>query len=166
MTSSLGQTRVLLSPESTTIYWRLKYRLELFPSNPCLRSTRSIGGDYNHQVLCFFFGLKDLLLLLGGLLGQQHRVNVWQDTSRGDGDLAQQLAQLFVVAHSQLDVAGHDPGLLVVTGSVAGQLQDLSREVLQDCSQVDWGACPDSCGVLALLQVPCDTAHRELHTAG
>ena len=45
--------------------------------------------------------------------------------TRGDSDIAQQLAQLLVIAHSQLDVAGDDTGLLVVAGSVACQLQHL-----------------------------------------
>ena len=45
-----------------------------------------------------------------------------------DGDVAEQLAQLLVVAHGQLDVAGDDAGLFVVAGSVACQLQHLSTE--------------------------------------
>ena len=41
-------------------------------------------------------------------------MDVGQDTTGGDGDAAQQLAQLLIVAHSQLDVPGDDAGLLVV----------------------------------------------------
>ena len=37
----------------------------------------------------------------------------------------QQLAELLVVAHGELDVARHDPVLLVVARRVAGQLQHL-----------------------------------------
>ena len=88
------------------------------------------------------------LLLLGGLLRQQHRVDVGQDTAGSDGDSAQQLAQLLIVAHGQLDVAGNDAGLLVVAGSVACQLQDLSCQVLQHCSQVHWGTSAHTAGVL------------------
>ena len=106
--------------------------------------------------------MASLLLLLGGFFGQQHCVDVGQHTAGGDGDLAQQLAELLVVAHSQLDVAGHDAGLLVVPGSVTGQLQDLSREVLQHGSQIDGCAGTDAGGVLALLQVAGDTTHGEL----
>ncbi|KAJ9506130.1 hypothetical protein QJQ45_016512 [Haematococcus lacustris] len=68
------------------------------------------------------------LALLAGLLGHQHGLDVGQHATGGDGDLAQQLAQLLVVAHGQLDVAGHDAGLLVVAGSVAGQLQHLGHQ--------------------------------------
>ncbi|KAA8593245.1 hypothetical protein FQN60_009361 [Etheostoma spectabile] len=39
-------------------------------------------------------------------------------------------------------VAGDDPGLLVVAGSVSSQLQDLSGQVLQHSRQVDGGAGP------------------------
>ncbi len=59
------------------------------------------------------------LLLLGLGLGQQHGVDAGQHTASSDGHLAQQLGQLLVIADGQLDVAGHDAGLLVVTSSVA-----------------------------------------------
>ena len=75
-------------------------------------------------------------------------MDVRQHTASGDGHLAQQLAQLLVVANSQLDVTGDDTCLLVVPvknqnkltrlvcpqeqaggqhapGSIACQLQDL-----------------------------------------
>ena len=39
-----------------------------------------------------------------GLLGQQHRLDVGQDAALSDGDFAQQLVQLLVVAVSQLQV--------------------------------------------------------------
>ncbi|GFH25802.1 uncharacterized protein HaLaN_23830 [Haematococcus lacustris] len=74
------------------------------------------------------------LALLAGLLGHEHGLDVGQHATRGDGDLPQQLAQLLVVAHGQLDVAGHDAGLLVVTGCVAGQLQHLGHQVAGDAA--------------------------------
>ncbi|KAK2852043.1 hypothetical protein Q5P01_008319 [Channa striata] len=68
------------------------------------------------------------LLLDGflGLLGQQHRLDVGQHAALSDGDSAEQLVELLVVAHGQLQVTGDDPGLLVVAGGVSCQLQDLS----------------------------------------
>ncbi|KAF0022889.1 hypothetical protein F2P81_024870 [Scophthalmus maximus] len=63
-----------------------------------------------------------------GLLGQQHRLDVGQHAALSDGDSAQQLVELLVVADSQLQVTGDDPGLLVVAGRVTGQLQDLSGQ--------------------------------------
>ena len=68
-----------------------------------------------------------LFLLLLALLRQQDRVDVRQDTARGDGHRAQQLGQLFIVSDSQLDVSRYDPGLLVVSRGVAGEFEHFSR---------------------------------------
>ena len=61
-------------------------------------------------------------------------------------------------------MTGDDPGLLVVTGSVAGQLENFGGEVLHDGGQVDRSAGTDSLGVVALAQQTVDTADRELET--
>jgi len=61
----------------------------------------------------------------GGLLGEQVLVDVGHDAAARDGGAAEQLRQLLVVADSQLDVARHDAGLLVVPRSVPGQLKNL-----------------------------------------
>ena len=95
----------------------------------------------------------DLSLLLG-LLGEQDAVDVGKDTAGGDGDTAEQLAQLLVVADGQLDVTGHNAVLLVVAGSVASKLKHLGGEVLEDGSQVHGGASTDALGILALLEDP------------
>ena len=70
------------------------------------------------------------LLGLLGLLWQQNSLDVGQNTTLGDGHTSEQLVQFLVVADGQLQVAGDDPALLVVAGSVAGQLEHLSCEVL------------------------------------
>ena len=82
-------------------------------------------------------------------------------------------------------MAGDDPGLLVVPGSVAGQLEDLSSEVLHDGGQVDRGSSANPLGVVTLTEQPglkdknyyytgykvwselspVDAAHRELETS-
>lgn len=64
-------------------------------------------------------------------------VNVWQNTTLCDGDVSQKLVQLLIVADSELKVTRDDTGLLVVTSSVTGQLEDLSRQVLKDSGEVD-----------------------------
>ena len=79
----------------------------------------------------------NLLLVSTGLLGQENGLDVGQDTSLGDGDSAQELVQLLVVADGQLQVAGVDSGLLVVAGSVASQLEHFSGEVFENSGQVD-----------------------------
>jgi len=89
-------------------------------------------------------------------------VDVREDTAGGDGDAAQQLVQLLVVLDGERDVARDDARLLVVARGVAGELQDLSAEVLENGGEVDRGAGTHAGGVLALAQVAADTADREL----
>eukprot|EP00045_Choanoeca_perplexa_P009715 m.94793 g.94793 ORF g.94793 m.94793 type:complete len:54 (-) comp15004_c0_seq3:25-186(-) len=43
--------------------------------------------------------------LAGALLGEEDVVDVGQDTTLGDGHTRQQLVELFIVTHGQLDVA-------------------------------------------------------------
>ena len=58
------------------------------------------------------------------LLREQHGLDIGQNAALGDGDLAQQLVQLLVVADSQLQVTRDDARLLVVSRRIARQLQD------------------------------------------
>ena len=104
------------------------------------------------------------LLCLLGLLGEKHGLDVWQHTSLRDGDTGEQFVQLLVVADGQLQVTGDDPGLLVVTGSVACELEHLSGQVLHDGGQVHWGTSADALGVVSLAQVTVDTSNGELQT--
>ena len=53
-----------------------------------------------------------------------------------------------------LKVPGNDPGLLVVPGSVAGELEDLSSEIFHDGGQVDRGSGSDPLGVVSLAEKP------------
>ena len=64
-------------------------------------------------------------------------VNVGEDTTLGDGDVAEQLVQFLVVADGELEMTGDDTGLLVVTGGVASQFEDFSSQVLKDGCEVD-----------------------------
>ena len=89
-------------------------------------------------------------------------MDVGEDTTGGDGDGAQQLGELLIVADGQLDVAGHDAGLLVVAGGVAGELKNLGGEVLEDRGEVHGGTGADAGGVLAGLEVARDAADGEL----
>ena len=105
---------------------------------------------------------RRLLGGLLGLLGQEHGLDVGQNTSLGDGDAGEQLVELLVVADGQLQVAGDDPALLVVTGGVSCQLENLGCQVLHDGGQVDWGTGSHPLGVVALPQVTVDASHGEL----
>ena len=107
---------------------------------------------------------KSLRLLLG-LLGQEHGLDVGQYTSLGDGHAGEQFVKLLVVADGQLQVTGDDTGLLVVAGSVAGQLEHFSGEVLHDGGQVDGCAGTDALSVVSLAEQTVDTADGELQTS-
>ena len=107
---------------------------------------------------------RDLLGLLG-FLGQKHGLDVRQDTSLGDGDTGQKLVQFLVVADGQLQVTGDDPGLLVVTGGVSCQLENLSGQVFHDGGQVHGGTGSDALTIVALAEQTMDSAHWELQTS-
>jgi len=92
-------------------------------------------------------------------------LDVGQDTTLSDGDAGEELVQLLVVADGQLEMAGDDPGLLVVSGSIASQFENLSSEVLHDGSQVDRGSSPDPLSVVAFSQEPMDTSDGELKSS-
>jgi len=67
-------------------------------------------------------------------------VDVGEHAALGDGHAAKELVELLVVADGQLDVAGDDAALLVVAGSVAGELKDLG---LGDWRDEGWGGARD-----------------------
>ena len=74
--------------------------------------------------------------LLAGLLGEEDGVDVRKDTTRSDGDSAKELVEFLVVLDGEGNVPGDNPGLLVVTGGVSGELENLSAEVLKDSSKL------------------------------
>ena len=91
-------------------------------------------------------------------------VNVGEDTTLGDGDVAEQLVQLLVVPDGELKVTGDDTGLLVVARSVTGQLEDFGSEVLKDGSEVDGSTSTDTLSVVALAKETVDTTDGESET--
>ena len=102
---------------------------------------------------------------LAGLLGlfrQKHCLDVGQYTTLGDGYARQKLVQLLVVADGELQVTGDDPRLLVVTGGVSCQLENLGSQILHDGSQVDGRSGSDALGVVALAQMAVNTTDGEL----
>ena len=83
----------------------------------------------------------------------------------GDCDVTEKLVQFLVVADGELQMTGDDSGLLVVSGSVASQLEDLSSEVLENGSQVDWGTSTDTLSIVALAEETVDTTDWESETS-
>ena len=100
--------------------------------------------------------------LLFGLLGEEDGLDVGEDASLGDGDAGEELVQLLVVPDGELEVTGDDACLLVVAGSIAGQLEDLRSQVLHHGGQVDGRAGPHALRVVALPQKTVDAPHGEL----
>ena len=92
-------------------------------------------------------------------------MNVGEDTTLGDGDVAEKLVQLLIVADGELEVTGDDTGLLVVTGGVASKLEDFGSEVLEDSSEVDGSAGTDTLSVVALAEETVDTTNGECETS-
>ena len=88
-------------------------------------------------------------------------VDVGEDTTLGNGDVSEKLVQLLIVPDGELKMPGNDTGLLVVTGSVTSQLENLSSEVLEDGGEVDGSAGTDTLGVVALAEETVDTTNGE-----
>lgn len=101
---------------------------------------------------------------LVALLGQKDSLDVGQDTSLGDGHSRKQFVQLLVITDGQLQMSGDDPGLLVVSGSVSSQLQNLSSQIFHDCSKVDWGSSSNPLGIVSLAEKTMDPSDGELKT--
>ena len=99
------------------------------------------------------------------LLWEKDGVDVWKNTTLGNGDGAEKLVQLLVVSDSKLDVSWDNSGLLVVTGGVTGKLKDLSSQVLKDGCEVHRGTSTDTGSVLTLLQESTDSSDRELKSS-
>ena len=89
-------------------------------------------------------------------------MDVGEDTTGGNGNSTEQLVQLFVVADGELNVTRDNALLLVITGGVASEFQDLSGQVLEDGSEVHWRTSTDAGGVATDAQVTMDAAHWEL----
>ena len=92
-------------------------------------------------------------------------MDVGEDSARGDGDSAQKLIELLIVLDGKGDVPRDDATLLVVPGSVSGELEDLSAQVIQDGGEVDASSNSGPLGVSALPQVPSDTGDGELKSS-
>ena len=111
----------------------------------------------------FLWVKADLCLgFLLGLLGQKYGLDVGKNTSLCDGDTGKKFVQLLVVTDSQLKVTGNNSCLLVVTGSIARQLKNLSAQVFEHSSQVHWSTGADSLSVIAFAEKTVDSTNWEL----
>lgn len=109
--------------------------------------------------------LRGVLATLDSLLGEKVLVDVGKNTTLGNGDVSEKLVQLLVVANSELQVTGDDTGLLIVTGSVTGQLEDFGSEVLENGGEVDGSTSTNTLSIIALPQETVNTTHGESKTS-
>ena len=115
---------------------------------------------------CFPLMRKDSLLgSLVGLLGKENSLDVGENSTLSDGDTSKKLVQLFVVSDGKLKMSWDDPGLLVVTGSIAGQLENLSCKVFHDSSQIDGSTSTNTGSVVTLAEETMDTSNWELKSS-
>ena len=91
--------------------------------------------------------------------------DVGEDTSFGNGGVVEELVEFLVVSDGQKNVSGDDSGLLVVLGGVSGELEDLSSEVLKNCSKIDGGTSSDSLGVVGVSEESSNSSDGELKSS-
>merc|ERR1712128_79132 len=112
--------------------------------------------------------VRSFSLSLGSLLrllGEEDSLDVGENTTLGDGHTSKELVEFLVIPDGQLQVSGDDPGLLVVTGSVASQLKNLSCKVFHDSSQVDRGSSSNTLSIVSLAEKTMDTSNWELESS-
>ena len=89
-------------------------------------------------------------------------MDVRDDTTAGDGSLDQGV-KLFVASDGKQQVSGRDSLHLQILRGVAGELEDLGREVLQDGSAVHGRSSSDSAvGTHSRFQESMDSSDGEL----
>ena len=106
--------------------------------------------------------------LLGSLvrfLGEENSLDVGEDSTLSNGDTSKELVQLLVIPDGKLKMSWDDSGLLVVTGSIASQLKNLSSKVLHDSSQIDWSSSTNTGSIVTLAEETMDTSNWELESS-
>ena len=99
------------------------FDISVFNSNA---SFRKILVAVKTAVLLCCIEEYSLLGGLGGFLWQKNSLDVGEDTTLGDGHTGEEFVQFLVVPDGQLQVSWDDSALLVVSGCVACQFQNLS----------------------------------------
>jgi hypothetical protein len=91
-------------------------------------------------------------------------MDVWQNTTLGNGDVSKELVQFLVVADGELKMTWDDTGLLVVTSSVSSQLENFSCKVFEDSSEVNWSTSTDTLSIVSLAEKTVHTTDWESQT--
>lgn len=91
-------------------------------------------------------------------------MNVWQDTTLCDCDVSEKLVQFLIVSDGELKMSWDNTCLLVVSGSVASQLEDFGGQVLKDSGEVNWSTSTNTLSVVAFSEKSVDTTDWECET--
>ena len=92
-------------------------------------------------------------------------MDVGENTTGSDGGAGKKSVELLIVADGELNVTGHNSGLLVVLSGVASELENLSCEVLKDGGEVHWGTGTNALSVSALLHETGNSSDWELESS-
>ena len=114
---------------------------------------------------CFFCFEQNLLGSLVRFLGEENSLDVREDSTLSNGDTSKELVQLLVIPDGKLKMSWDDSGLLVVTGSIASQLKNLSCKVFHDSSQIDGSPSTNTGSVVTLAEETMDTSNWELKSS-
>ena len=88
-------------------------------------------------------------------------MDVGENTTAGNGSAAHESVELLIVADGELEVAGSDGLLLVLSSGVAGKLEDFARKVLEDGGGEDTSANANLLGIASLSEHPGAAANGE-----
>jgi len=91
-------------------------------------------------------------------------MDVGKDTTLGNGDVTQKLVQFLVIPDGELKMTRDDTGLLVVTGSIACQLEDFGCEVFENSGEIDGRTGTNTLSIVAFPKQTVDTANWESET--
>ena len=91
-------------------------------------------------------------------------MDVWENTSGGDGGVGHESGELLVVSDGELNVSWDDSALLVVLGGVTCKFEDLSGEVFKNGGKIDWGTGSDSGSSSGCSHESSESTNWELET--
>ena len=105
---------------------------------------------------------KKKKLFLLGLLGQEHSLDVGENTTLSNGDSGEKFVQFFVIANGELEMSWDDTSFLVITGSISGQFENLSGQIFHDSGEVNWGSGSNTFSVVSFAEKSVDSSNWEL----